>query len=78
MTPTELTEYLKAFGVPGGMAAAMLYLWTTRQQASPGKSRLEEDMSEVRETLRELQRDSLDVRERLARLEERIAMGGKQ
>jgi hypothetical protein len=72
MTPNELLEYLKALGVPGGMAAAMLYLWTTRQQASPGKSRLEEDVQRMSERQEQMMRELHALASDVARIEGRL------
>lgn len=47
MTPADFDAYLKAFGIPGGMLAAMVYLFMTRKTEAPGPSRLEEDMKAI-------------------------------
>lgn len=72
MTPPEFAEYIKALGVPGGVAVAALYLWMTRTPARPGKSELEEDVKAIREAVSAMQKDVSSVRERVARIEGRL------
>lgn len=71
MTPVEFTELLKAFGLPAGAVAAFGYLWLTRQPTG-GKSRLEDDISAIRDDVKTLVDSVQDARERLAKLEGRL------
>ncbi len=72
MNPTEVVEYFKAFGIPGGMAAAMFWLWMTRPPAQPGKSPLEEDIKAMRDDMKAVRDDLRDVRERVSHIEGRM------
>lgn len=72
MTPADFDAYLKAFGIPGGMLAAMVYLFMTRKTETPGPSRLEEDMKALRGDLRSMADEVHDIRDRVSRIEGRM------
>jgi hypothetical protein len=78
MTPPEFADFIKALGVPGGVAVAALYLWMTRTPAKPGKSELEEDIKAIRDAQKEMQSDLKALRAEVSSARERIAkMEGK-
>ena len=65
MTPADFEEFVKAFGVSGAALLTVIYLLITRKNEAPGRSRLEEDVSAMREELRE-------IRDRIAHMEGRM------
>ncbi len=82
MNPIDFDAYLKAFTVPGGAAALLLWFFLTRQQTRPGPSPLEADIQAMKATmtqmaadLREMTADLRETRERLIHVEAALEAG---